>query len=224
MKPTQTNQKATSPAVILQTEARGKTLTRKMIYMLIGAFAFVLVVSAVILAVYFGMQMTKDNFKEYTATFSGDDGTSTKEKVIVTDTEEIFETAVATGISDFSMGLVTYKFQKTGIALDVNVCYVTNLNTSDFQTPEEFIETHTSDQITFARNNQVLRKYEVTDIWLNNKALGPKSKELCKGKPVFFLREITETRTREKRAKWKVTINLGIVKVEISWGKERKEK
>ncbi|XP_053388598.1 uncharacterized protein LOC128551707 [Mercenaria mercenaria] len=121
MKPTQLSEKATSPEVILQTDVRGKTFSRKMIYMLIGAFAFVLVVSAVILAVYFGMKMTKANFKEYTATFLGDDGTSKKEKVVVTDTEEIFETDVATAVADFSTGLVTYKFQETENAFDVNI-------------------------------------------------------------------------------------------------------
>ncbi|XP_053388595.1 uncharacterized protein LOC128551705 [Mercenaria mercenaria] len=98
----------------------------------------------------------------HTATFLRDDGTSKKEKVVVTSTEEVFETAVATVVADFFTGQISYKFQETDIALDVhvNMCYVTNLNTRDFQTPREFIKTHTSDQITFPTNNKAVRKYE----------------------------------------------------------------
>ncbi|XP_053379831.1 uncharacterized protein LOC123528289 isoform X2 [Mercenaria mercenaria] len=179
--------KTTMPEELFKTEVREKTLRRKTVYMVLAVVAFVLLVSAVLLSVYFGMKMTKDIYKEYQATFVGDDGDVVHEKIIVTDTEEVLSNDVAIGIADFSRGLFTVKFIKP--ELPVDECYVANMNFSDFQTPEEFMRTHTSSQIMFKTKHNAARTYDVTNIWLNNNALGQRSAELCKGKTVYFLQE-----------------------------------
>ncbi|XP_045212703.1 uncharacterized protein LOC123563760 [Mercenaria mercenaria] len=200
MKPSTISEKKTSPAEYSQTEVREKTPRRKL-YILTGVIAFVLVAGTVILSVHFGMKITKDSYKEYQATYVEDIGTAVHEKVVVTDSEEVFSSNVGTCVADFSTGLITVKIKESEFPVDE--CYVTNMNFSDFQSPMKFKRTHTASQITFETKNMVRRVYEATDIRLNNKALGTRSAELCKGKSAIFLREKKDDpATREKRGSW----------------------
>ncbi|XP_045163301.2 uncharacterized protein LOC123527729 [Mercenaria mercenaria] len=196
MKPTQTAEKTLSQKESLKTEMGEKLFRRKIVCMFTGVVAFVLLVGTVLLSVYFGMKMTKDIHKEYQAIYIIDEGI-VHQNITVTDTEEIFTNDVATIIVDFSTGLITTHFKKP--EKYVNNCYVTNLSNRDSQTPTEFTSTHSTSQVKFENKNITTITYTVIDIWLNNKALGQRSAELCNGKIPFFLRERRDLTTRAKR-------------------------
>lgn len=200
-------------------DVNGRTCNRRMVYILIGIFVFAIVVASVLLSVYFGTKMV-ENDKEYDIIYVQDGFEQETGSVLVTDTEEVFTTDKGIGIVDFSKDLITFKISYGNMSW--TDCYVTNLNESDFLSPAEFINTFQSTQVTLKMENKNFRSFEATDIKLNNKALGPKSSEMCRGISTYFVRETEGKVARRKRGEIILRIRIGDTEIIliVRWQKQ----
>lgn len=176
----------------------GKTHRRKIIRALIGVFVFVVVVCAILVSVYFGMKVAEENEdKEYVIIYKQAGAEVERGSVLVTDIETVFTTDTGIATADFTKDLVTFKGMSG--KMPWTDCYVTNLNESDFLPPTKFKTEYQDAQIIIEMEDNRVRSYEVTDIILNNKALGPKTNDMCQGRSTYFLRELKDEVVRSKR-------------------------
>lgn len=200
-------------------DAKKNTKKRLVMIILLVVILAIVVAGAIVLAVHLTKHHSADDLHVCHATYHESGQDAQEQTVTLTSTEVEFTTDNITVIFDFSTGLSTYKIESKDYALEE--CFVISLNMTQTPTLHTLREMYTTTNANFQTDSVVFRNFEVTQVWLNDIALGERAKNACKGKTIYFLIEIPVSgELRRKRGgviSWDFNIWKLRVKGSISW-------
>lgn len=184
------------PVMDAPSETKSKPKTRLAVIILLVAILTVLVAGIVVLAVHIIMEHPRSQNDVCHATYHQSGKMIERQEVTMTNTEVEFASDNYTVIFDYATGLSTYKFGSNTVGM--KDCYVLSFNMTMNPTLQTLRELYKATNTDIQIQSEVVKHFEVTDVWLNDIALGERSKNACRGKHIYFFREVTDG-VRKKR-------------------------
>lgn len=191
------------PQVVLEPESSKRNNKRLLIGVISGITLVLIIMAAILLAVFLSAKVTRDSQKEAWLNYKGEDGEPKSEHVTADDREEDYtvpnEMRV---IYDFEKGYAVHKLERRDDdpeTVDYNVCYVSHLDRKHMASPDEVKDAITDNEMEVPKDAESEEQhYETTGQVFDRDQLSPRAKEMCKDSKVFWMAK-SSGEVREKR-------------------------
>ena len=191
------------PQVVLEPESSKRNNKRLLIGIISGITLVLIIVAAILMAVFLGAKVTKDSQKEAWLNYKDQDGEPKSEHVTADDREEDYtvpnEMRV---IYDFEKGYAVYKLERRDDdpkTVDYDVCYVNHIDRKHVASPDEVKEAITDNEMEVPADVESEEQhYETNGQVFDRDQLSPRAREMCKDSKVFWMTKSTGE-VREKR-------------------------
>lgn len=224
MKPTlPVDEKSSNVTVVMQqprkdNESRPtKSSNKRLIIGIVSGITLLLVVlAAVLVAVFLGAEVTKDSRKEAWLNYRDPNGEKRSEHVVVDDREEDYTVPNKMRvIYDFQKGYAVHKFEKNDNDeednFDNSLCYVSHFNQTHLATPEQLKDSLSESEIDVPSNlesNEVT--YYSSGQQVDRDDLSPRAREMCKDSKVVWMAK-TAGEEKKKRSTANTEFKCSIV-------------
>ena len=191
------------PQVVLEPGSSKRNNKRLLIGIVSGITLVLIIVAAILMAVFLGAKVTKDSQKEAWLNYQDKDGELKSEHVTADEREEDYtvpnEMRV---IYDFEKGYAVHKLERSDDdpeTVDYNVCYVSHLDRKHVASPDEVKDAISDNEMEVPSDAESEEQhYESTGQAFDRELLSPRAKEMCKDSNVFWMAK-SNGAAREKR-------------------------
>ena len=191
------------PQVVFETESSKRSNKRLLIGIISGITLVLVIVAAILLALFMGAKVTKDAQKEAWLNYKDKDGEPKSEHVTADAREEDYtvpnEMRV---IYDFEQGYAVHKLERSDDdpeTVDYNVCYVSHLDRQHVSSPDKVKDAITDNEMEVPSDEESEElHYKTTRQVFDRDQLSPRAKEMCKDSKVFWMVKSTGD-VRQKR-------------------------